>query len=109
MAVYPVVAKAIIPVVTKFSNLLLITVSSDPLIVTDAVPKISGMDHNTFTLVRVEVPTFRDPFWSSVDIQFIYLTSLSHLPIHTWLHPVFYLFLLFLCYLTKKIKKIKFS
>ena len=78
MAVHLVFAKAIIPIVTRFFDPLPVTISSDPLAVTNLVPKISGMDHDTFTLVKAEILTFQDPFWFSVEIQLFSLTSLSH-------------------------------
>ena len=105
MAIHPVVAKVVIPVVMRFSGLLSITISSDLLAITDSVHEISEMDPDMFTLAKAEVPTFRDPFRFSMEIQLFFLTSLSHFPIHTWLHLVFDLLLLFFYYLTKNFKK----
>ena len=108
MVVHLVVAKVVIPVVMGFSGPLSVTVTSDPLAVTDLVLEISGTDPDMFILARAKVPTFRDPFRFLEEIQFFSLTSLFHFPIHTWLHPVFYLLLLFSYYQIKKLKKIKF-
>ena len=58
MAIHPVIAKVVILIVTRFSSLLLIMVTSDPLVVTDFVLEIFGTDLDTFTLAGTEVPTF---------------------------------------------------
>ena len=83
MAVHPVVAKVVIPVVTRFSSPLPITITSYLLAVTDLVPEISKTDPDMFTLAKAEVPTFQDPFRFLVEIQLFSLASLSHFPIHT--------------------------
>ena len=101
LAVHLVVARVIVSVVTRFSDLLIVTVSSDPSTITDSVPKISRLDCNTFTLVKAEVPNFWDHFWFSLEIFSI--TSLSYFPFSTWLHPVFFLFFItFILYSKKK-------
>ena len=67
MAIRLVVARAINPVVMGVSDPLSVTISFNLLVVTDSVPEISGMDLDMFTLVRVEVPIFRDSFWFLVE------------------------------------------
>ena len=52
MAFHPVVAKVVILIVAGFSDLLPITVTSNPLAIMDLVPEISRMDPDTFILVR---------------------------------------------------------
>ena len=58
MAIHLMVAKVVIPIITGFSGLLPIMVTSDLLAITDSVLEISEMDRSTFTLARREVPTF---------------------------------------------------
>ena len=89
-------------VVTSFLDPLTVMVRSDLSSIRDSVPKISGLDLDTFTLVRAEVLDFQDHFRFSLEI--FSLTCLSYFSYHTWLHLVFYLTLLFLLFLTKKIK-----
>ena len=62
MAIHLVVAKIIISIVMGFSSRLPITLTSDPLAITNLVPEISGMDPDTFTLAKAEVSTFQEPF-----------------------------------------------
>ena len=90
----------------RFPDLLTITIRSDLSSVTDSISKISGLDRDMFTLVKAEVPNFRDHFWFSLEI--FSLTSLSYILFHTWLYPLFYLLLSFLHFLTKKNLEIKF-
>ena len=58
MAVRPVVARAVILIITGVSDPLLVPVSSDLLVVMDSIPKISRMDPDTFILVRAKVLIF---------------------------------------------------
>ena len=89
LAVHSVIARIVVLVVTWFSNPLTVTISSDLSTVTNSVPKISGLDCDTFTLVRAKVPNFRDHFRFSLEI--FSLTSLSYFRFCTWCHPVFFL------------------
>ena len=84
LAIHLVIARAVVLVVTEFPDPLTITASFNPLAVTDLVPKLSGLDRNTFTLVRVEVPNFQDHFRFSLEI--FSLTSLSYFLFYTWLY-----------------------
>ena len=86
---FQAVSRAVVSTVMWFSNLLTVTVRSDPSAVRDLIPKISELDHNKFILVRVEVLNFRDHFRFSLEI--FSLTSLSYFSLHTWLHLVFFL------------------
>ena len=56
MAVHLVIAKVVIPTVTRFFDLLPVIVTSDPLAIMDLVSKISRMDPDTFILAKVEAP-----------------------------------------------------
>ena len=78
MAVHPVVTKVVIPTITGFSGLLPITITFDPLAVTNSVLETTGMDPDTFSVAKAGVPTFLDPFQLSVEIPFFSLTYLSH-------------------------------
>ena len=56
------VVRAVVSVVTRFFDPLTIIVRSDLSSITDLVPIISGLDRDTFTLIRAKIPNFRVPF-----------------------------------------------
>ena len=103
LAIHIVVTRAVVLIVIRFSDPLTVMISSDPLAVTDSVPKLSKLDYDTFTQVRAEVPNFRDHFQFSLEI--FLLTSLSYFSFCTWYHPLFFLFSITFILFNEKNKK----
>ena len=97
------VVRAVVPVIMQFLDSSTIMVRSDPSSMTDSVPIISGLDCDTFTLVKVEVPNFRVCFRFSLKI--FSLTSLSYFLFHTWLYLLFLLLSIIVTLLNEKNKK----